>query len=406
MPEAKVSNFKNWESYYFFVRADLHSSERPFSGRRRMWKETPGRSLNSWSSRLLEEGHSVSDPNSASVPELPMTTDDSTEGDLVLAENEVAQDAQDRTDTSRVEDDNQVAIAQVVAPETIQRTKSREERDKAVETGEKRDASTTGLTDEGPPQKTFRLTRGDSDHPNQFSFLYVGDRYLVMDQEAACQLWQNITLPGARAFPDPEELTNALANDLSTTFTQVVLNVEEMKKTIAHLEREGETYQAEVGSLNDEVARLGKRESDLMGKVAKLQADLTAARDHEEKECSRLRNDRAAKVARTTQKAQARLDKGAEEIVAVLVRRGAVISEAKLENLANESKAANDEVDALEIMELTDVDLNMSPDQLGFGRVRSSTQITPVLNQHGSNSELVSQSDLRHVTVNEQDPEA
>lgn len=160
-----------------------------------------------------------------------MVTDGSTEGDLVPAENQIAQDTQDWVDTGIVEDDNQVVIAQVVAPETIQvdfdltipdpieddpsteqvaaaeqRTKSREERGKAAETGKKRGASTAGLTDEGPPLKTFCLTRGDSDHPDWFSFQYTGDWYLVRDQEAACHLWRNITLPGARAFPDPDEL--------------------------------------------------------------------------------------------------------------------------------------------------------------------------------------------------------
>ncbi|KAG7556949.1 Ubiquitin-conjugating enzyme/RWD-like [Arabidopsis suecica] len=43
MPGTKVSNFKNWESRYFYVGVDLHSSERPFSGRRRMWNDDPDR---------------------------------------------------------------------------------------------------------------------------------------------------------------------------------------------------------------------------------------------------------------------------------------------------------------------------------------------------------------------------
>ncbi|CAL9238637.1 unnamed protein product, partial [Arabidopsis halleri] len=43
MPRSKVSNFKNWESFYFYVRVDLHSSERPLSGQRRMWNNDPDR---------------------------------------------------------------------------------------------------------------------------------------------------------------------------------------------------------------------------------------------------------------------------------------------------------------------------------------------------------------------------
>lgn len=39
--------------------------------------------------------------------------------------------------------------------------------------------------------------------------------------------------------------------------------------------------------------------------------------------------------------------KGKEEIVAVLISRGAIVSDAELENLAKETKAADDEVDTL-----------------------------------------------------------
>jgi len=45
LPGPKVSNFKNWEEFYFFVRVDLESYEGPFSGRKRMWAEDPGRLL-------------------------------------------------------------------------------------------------------------------------------------------------------------------------------------------------------------------------------------------------------------------------------------------------------------------------------------------------------------------------
>jgi len=45
LPVLKVSNFKNWEEYYFYVMVDLESHERPFSGRKRMWAQDPGRLL-------------------------------------------------------------------------------------------------------------------------------------------------------------------------------------------------------------------------------------------------------------------------------------------------------------------------------------------------------------------------
>ncbi|CAL9238638.1 unnamed protein product [Arabidopsis halleri] len=149
----------------------------------------------------------------------------------------------------------------------------------------------------------------------------------------------------------------------------------------------------------------------------------------EEEELAKLRDDRLAKVTCTTKKAQARLNKlksylkeqedvaqpkmdalnqskGAHETVAVLIGRGAVIAETDLESLAREAKAAEDEVDALEIIELEDVDLNMSPDQLGLGVVPAPAQIAPVPDQHGSNSELMNQSDVRGVMVEVENAES
>ncbi|EFH64676.1 predicted protein [Arabidopsis lyrata subsp. lyrata] len=60
-------------------------------------------------------------PESDSAPalELPMVADSSAETYLVLAENQIAEDTQDRVDTGKIEDDNQVAVAQVVAPEMM-----------------------------------------------------------------------------------------------------------------------------------------------------------------------------------------------------------------------------------------------------------------------------------------------
>lgn len=97
--------------------------------------------------------------------------------------------------------------------------------------------------------------------------------------------------------------------NLSSSFDQVRLNYEELKKKNAGLERAAATHHAEVASLNGEVTRLRKLEVELMEEVAKLKDDLVAAKNHEEKELARLRNDRFAKVTRTTEKAQARLNK-------------------------------------------------------------------------------------------------
>ena len=91
--------------------------------------------------------------------------------------------------------------------------------------------------------------------------------------------------------------------------------------------------------------------------------------------------------------------RGAEEIVGILMQRGAKIAASELSGLKELTKRATDEVNALNVIELGDDDLNMSPDQLGFSR--QTSQVAPVADQHGSNVDLVSGSDIRRVSVEE-----
>jgi len=81
------------------------------------------------------------------------------------------------------------------------------------------------------------------------------------------------------------------------------------------------------------------------------------------------------------------------------MKRGAKIATSELEGLNALTQKVNDEVNALNVIEFGDDDLNMSPDQLGFSR--QSSQVAPVADQHGSNVDLVSRSDIRHVSVEE-----
>ncbi|KAG7599335.1 hypothetical protein ISN44_As06g035200 [Arabidopsis suecica] len=507
IPGDKVSNFKNWERHYFFVRSDLKSSKLPLSGRRRMWNKDPDRhkpsrefpakyeeirsaifrvqnqtwkditrervarimgrvrrNFVSFAARLRgsplplphapEGGPSARDPINTSALELPEVTGGSAEGDLAPVETEVAGHTEDRTKAGRRRPNRpwinrgRPSCRGGNCPGV--KTKSQEDKGKGIEIGENRNASKAGLPDDNPPRKTFCLLRDDPDHPDRFSFQYIGDKYMMRDQEPTSHLWCNMAVPGARAISYPDELifsatykkfarfsfeTNALAKDLfgwcdrklklkygdrdrfkllSSVFQQEKRNHEELKKKYDLLKAESETHSAEVASLKDEVAKLGKREAELaeevtrlgnrevslMGEVAKLEANVAFSRDHDERELNRLRNDRFAKVSRTTQKAEAHLDKvksyikeqehvvqprmdamnqskGAQEIVTVLISRGAVVSEVELENLAKKAKIAEEEVDALNVIELSDADLNMSPDQLGFGLTRLDSQLNP-----------------------------
>ena len=92
--------------------------------------------------------------------------------------------------------------------------------------------------------------------------------------------------------------------------------------------------------------------------------------------------------------------KGAEEVVGILMKRGARIAASELSGLKELTKKANDEVNALNVIELGDDDLNMSPNQLIFSR--QSSQVAPVADPHGSNVDLVGRSDIRCVNVEDE----
>nr|AAQ82842.1 At4g20730 [Arabidopsis thaliana]BAD44112.1 putative protein [Arabidopsis thaliana] len=547
LPGPKVSNFKNWEEYYFYVRVDLESYERPFSGRKRMWTEFPDRyrpspefpvefegvleaifrarrrawkditrsrvnrimgkvrkSFISFAAGLLnmppppapiEETRPLDGEAATSNPPVnagPSGVDQVShetvnpdsqdrmclEGDGVVPAQEIAECDQNQSvqvvepevqsvtgDRSVVDYASAPASEEVNAGLTILdedkdetvaelgiSRRSREEKGKGVATqSKKRSASEAGLDETAAP-KTFRLSRGETLNSDQFTFKYSGEKFLVRDQEAASHLWRNLMLPGTKDFPNPDDLvlkegyqkfarssleTAALANDLIATYDRKLklkladreafdnlkkcadqakaIYAKDMKE-MAALKDAAEIHKAEMSSLNDEVKRLNGREADLQKEISDLQVALVAAKEHGERECNRLRNDRAAKVARTTKKAQARLDrvkaylkeqedlvgpkvdaenqaKGAEEIVGILMQRGAKIAASELSSLKELTKRASDEVNALNVIELGDEDLNMSPDQLGFSR--QTSQVAPVADQHGSNVDLVCGSDIR-----------
>ncbi|KAG7556945.1 hypothetical protein ISN44_As11g029460 [Arabidopsis suecica] len=371
-----------------------------------------------------------------SPPTLYFVADGSIGGDSILAASEAADVAQDRADTGIVGTGDQIANTQAITPVVMRvdydltapevtkdgpstkkavaaekRTKSREDKGKGVAVGGKRSASDAGLSKEGPPQKTFSLTRDDPDRHDRFSFQY--------------------------ALPDPDELTfsedyktfarssletNALANNLIAQYERrlransvdeenfrnlnlCIANAKfhyvKLKKKNADLGKAVATHQADL----EKAAVTHQAEVALLKcEIANLKGDLVAVMNHEE---ARLRDDRLTKADVVQPKVDAwNQSKGAHETVAILIDRGAVIAETELKNLAKEAQAAEEEVDALDVLELADADLNMSPDQLGFERASPSAQISPVPDQHGSNSELVSQSDVRDVAVEEKDAEA
>lgn len=178
-----------------------------------------------WGSPLppahASRGPSDQVPTNTLVPKLPMATSGSNEGDLGQVGTEIADYTENRSETGTLRVGDSTAHAQVIDPEIVRidldptvpessegvppavdatdlerEAKSREDRGKEVELGEKRIASEAGLIDEGTPKKTFPWTKDDPDRSDRFSFQFVWDKYLMQDQEAASHLWCNMNLPG------------------------------------------------------------------------------------------------------------------------------------------------------------------------------------------------------------------
>lgn len=172
--------------------------------------------------RAMEGDSSARDPINSSALELPEVVGGSAEGDLVSVETEVAGHTGNRTEVGTPEVAGLTTNSQANAPRSIQvdvdltvpesigdaptvgevtaleqKAKSREDIGKGIEIGEKRSAPEAGLLDDGPPQKTFCLSRDDPDRPDRFSFQYIGDKYLMRDPEATSHLWCNIAVLGA-----------------------------------------------------------------------------------------------------------------------------------------------------------------------------------------------------------------
>ncbi|CAL9243352.1 unnamed protein product [Arabidopsis halleri] len=222
----------------------------------------------------------------------------------------------------------------------------------------------------------------------------------MRDPEATSHLWFNMNLPGAQGIPNPDELlfseeykkfarssfeTNALANDLFAWCDRQLKrkygdrdNFELLNSVYGKEKREHEELKKKFNLLSEK------------SETHSAEADVAFSMDHEEKELDRLRNDRFVKVSRNTQKAQARLDKAKDYI-----KEQEQVVQPRMDAM-NQAKGAQEI-----IAELSDTDLNMFPDQLGFGLTRLDSEVVPVSNQHGSNSELVSRSDLRCVIVEE-----
>ncbi|XP_019100980.1 PREDICTED: uncharacterized protein At3g60930, chloroplastic-like [Camelina sativa] len=283
----------------------------------------------------------------------------------------------------------------------------------------KRSAEEAGL--ESPDR--FHLERRN-DKTDRVSYHYFSDYPLVTNREASGELFwtlkvSNRILPSAddlefkQAYLDVAEShlrTAAKMNMLTQLYDRRAksskksgLELEKMKECAEQIRAASDAKDARIKELEALVAekdgiianvelRVGELNSRallLEEEKAELQESCDGLRAQLAFEVKRLRTDRWEKVERTTKKAQSRLDKvkaylveqvkvrpledllnqatGVQEAVRYLIENGAVIPEERIKEINERKAEAEETVKAVDVLELNDDDLAMSPDQLGFG---------------------------------------
>ncbi|XP_019099822.1 PREDICTED: uncharacterized protein At3g60930, chloroplastic-like [Camelina sativa] len=269
----------------------------------------------------------------------------------------------------------------------------------------------------------FRLGRRN-DKTDRFSYHYFGDYPLVTNREASGELFRTLKtssriLPSAddlefkQAFLDVAEchlMTAAKMNTLNQLYDMRAksskksgLELEKVKECAEQIriasdakdarikelealvaEKDGIIASSElkINELNSQALTLEEEKNELQESCDGLKVQLNF-------EVKRLRRDRWEKVERTTMKAQTRLDKvkaylleqeklrpledllnqasGIQETVQYLVENGAIIPPEQIKEIDEKKAEAEETVKAIDVLDLNEKDLNMSPDQLGYG---------------------------------------
>ncbi|XP_019094478.1 PREDICTED: uncharacterized protein At3g60930, chloroplastic-like [Camelina sativa] len=262
----------------------------------------------------------------------------------------------------------------------------------------------------------FRLERKD-DKTNHFAYNYFGEYPLVSNREASGELFRTLKISNRIGIQelqtDVDSLnaqTAAKMNALVQKYDRQVKTsknsgseLEKVKECIEQIRTASDAKDARIKELealvaekdgiiaNTElrVSELNSRALTLEEEKAELQESCDGLKLQLAFEVKRLRTDRWEKVERTAKKAQTRLDKvraylveqvkvrpledllnqatGVQEAVQYLVENGAVIPEERIKEIDEKKAEAEKTVTAIDVLELNDNDLNMSPDQLGFG---------------------------------------
>ncbi|XP_023634297.1 meiosis-specific protein ASY2-like [Capsella rubella] len=308
--------------------------------------------------------------------------------------------------------------------------------DSGNQSSRKRSAEAADLESSDP----FRLTRKDSNTDN-FCFDYFGESSVAGDRYASAELCRNLKF-SSEILPDLDELEfkehylnytrSALQNHAFLMMEKCAKEAQDkvvmLRKQVGGLEEQAKVQEGVVACLEDTIAGLRAENATLAAEKAKADGDLQLLQQFCESECWRLRLDRQAVVERTRKKAQDRLDRvkaflaeqevtvrpkedllnqalGVEATIDRLVKEcHAQIPEEEIAKIKANKVECKEVADALDYLVLDTADLNMSPDQLGYGLLRPEDPAPRSIREpHGSNAAAF-QADLRATDTNDDPP--
>ncbi|XP_019100916.1 PREDICTED: uncharacterized protein At3g60930, chloroplastic-like [Camelina sativa] len=304
--------------------------------------------------------------------------------------------------------------------------------------GQKRSVEEAGLES----YDRFRVERA-AGRTDQFRYDYFGETPLVCNREASAELCRQLALssvmmPPVDKLEFKDQFAQAAQSALQTAAYMSVLTLmydrrvksmtlaeaefEKMKECLENLREANKSKNERIKELKDLLAKKEHDCENLEGRVAELESHGKVLEEEKaklskqfddlgvkfESEMRRLRLDRQAKVEGTTKKAQHRLDKvkdylhdqemarpkedvlnqanGFGEIMDYLLKNGASIPDNLVAEIKKKREVAQTEVEALDLVEFEEGDLDMSPDQLGFGLLQSGdVALDSVPHPYGSN---------------------
>ncbi|XP_023641924.1 meiosis-specific protein ASY2-like [Capsella rubella] len=295
--------------------------------------------------------------------------------------------------------------------------------DSGNQSSRKRSAEAADLESSDP----FRLTRKDS-KTDKFCFDYFGESFVAGDRYASSIAYGNALFFKYEKRVKSRSTANHAFLMMEKCAKEAQDKVAMLRKQVGGLEEQAKVQEGVVASLEDTIAGLRAENATLAAEKAKADGDLQLLQQFCESECWRLRLDRQAVVERTRKKAQDRLDRvkaflaeqevtvrpkedllnqalGVEATIDRLVKEcHAQITEEEIAKIKAKKVECKEVADALDYLVLDSADLNMSPDQLGYGLLRPEDPAPRSIREPQGSNAAAFQADLQAPDTNDDPP--